>query len=241
MLMKKVFAGVFMSACTLHAAAEEKAAPPPGTWTGEAELGLLYTSGNTESDTVNGKAKIGTEIEKWRHAAEVSALKSSDQTGTTAQRYEAKGQSDYKFAEKEYFFGLLTYEDDRFSGYDYRATVAAGYGRRVYNNNDMTLDLEVGPGLRHYKITNGKSDSEFLARGAAKYVWAITKTSKFTEDLTVESSSDATISKSVTALSSKINGDLAMKLSYTIKHTSDVPPGIEKTDTETAITLVYSY
>ena len=105
----------------------------------------------------------------------------------------------------------------------------------------MTLDLEAGPGARRYKITNGKSDTEFLVRGAAKYAWKITTTSKFTEDLTVESSSDTTITKSVTGLSSKINGDLAMKVTYTVKHTSDVPPGIEKTDTETAVTLVYSF
>lgn len=241
MTIIKTLSAVLLGVCSLTALAEEKPAPTPGVWKGEAELGLIYTSGNTETDTVNGKAKIGTEYDKWRHAAEISALKTSDQTGTTAQRYEAKGQSDYKFAEKEYFFGLITYEDDRFSGYDYRATIAVGYGRRVYNANAMMLDLEAGPGARRSKITNGNTDNDFFVRGAAKYAWAITTTSKFTEDLTVESGSDATISKSVTALSSKINGNLAMKVSYTFKHTSDVPPGFKKTDTETAITLVYSY
>lgn len=213
----------------------------PAAWKGEAELGLVYTSGNTETDTVSAKAKISREQDKWRHAGEFSALNTSDKTGTTAERYEVKGQSDYKFSKREYIFGIVNYENDRFSGYDYRVSESIGYGRRVLERSDMTLDLEAGPGARQSKLDNGDSDSEFLVRGAAKYAWSISKTSKFTEDLTVEAGQDATITKSVTALSSKINGDLAMRLSYTFKHTSDVPPGIEKTDTETAVTLVYSY
>jgi putative salt-induced outer membrane protein YdiY len=32
-----------------------------------------------------------------------------------------------------------------------------------------------------------------------------------------------------------------MKLSYTVENVSDVPPGVKKTDTETAATLVYSF
>ena len=232
-----VLLGILLFAQPLFAADEKK----QGVWSGEAELGLIYTSGNTETDTVNAKAKIGTEVEKWRHVGEVSALKTSDATGTTAQKFDLKAQSDYKFAEKEYFFGIFTYEDEKFSGYDYRATLAAGYGRRVYNENDMTLDLEAGPGFRHSKPEVGSSDTEFMVRGAAKYAWAITKTSKLTEDLTIEAGDEVTVTKSVTALSSKINGDLAMKISYTIKHTSDVPPLTEKTDTELAVTLVYSY
>ncbi|MGD8559906.1 MAG: DUF481 domain-containing protein, partial [Gammaproteobacteria bacterium] len=52
---------------------------------------------------------------------------------------------------------------------------------------------------------------------------------------------DETVTKSVTALTANINSSLAMKLSYTIKHTSEVPPDIEKTDTETVVTIVYKY
>ena len=210
-------------------------------WKGEAELGLIYTSGNTKTDSVNLKAKIAKEQGKWRHLAAVAALRTSDDTGTTAQRFELKGQSDYKFSEHEYLFGLVNYENDRFSGYDYRVSEAVGYGRRVLDQPDMTLNLEVGPGARQSKLDTGSSDSEFIMRGAAKYAWSITKTSNFTEDLSVEAGKDTTISKSVTALSSKINGDLAMRISYTIRQASSVPPDIEKTDTETAVTLVYSY
>jgi len=223
-----------------HSAIAADVTVPP-EWKGEAELGLVYTSGNTETDTVNLKAKIAREELKWRHTASVAGLRTSDNSSTTAQRVEVKGQSDYKFSKHEYIFGLVNYENDRFSGYHYRISESVGYGRRVVDRPGMTLDLEVGPGARQSKLDDGSRENEFVVRGAAKYAWSISETSKFTEDLGVEAGKDNTVSKSVTALSSKINGNLAMRLSYTIKYTSSVPPTIKNTDTETAVTLVYSY
>ena len=105
----------------------------------------------------------------------------------------------------------------------------------------MKLDLEIGPGARQTKLDNGETDSEAIARGAAKLEWDISKTSKFTEVLTVEAGEDVTITKSVTGLSSKINGNLSMKITYTYKTTSEVPVGTDDTDTETAVTLVYNF
>ncbi|HGX93410.1 MAG TPA: DUF481 domain-containing protein, partial [Candidatus Tenderia sp.] len=71
--------------------------------------------------------------------------------------------------------------------------------------------------------------------------WDVSKTSHFTQELVSDIGEDSTVTKSVTALKTQINGSLAMKLSYTLKNTSKVPTGKEKTDTETAVTLVYGF
>ena len=80
-----------------------------------------------------------------------------------------------------------------------------------------------------------------MLRLAGSLSWNISKTSHFTQDLSAEIGEDTTVSKSVTALKTQIDGSLAMKISYTIKHTSEVPADIEKTDSETAVTLVYGF
>ena len=80
-----------------------------------------------------------------------------------------------------------------------------------------------------------------LVRGAARYAWKITEHSKLTEDLTIDVGEDVTVTKSITGLTSKINSSLATKLTYTVKNTSKVPAGVKKTDTELAVTLVYSF
>jgi len=138
-------------------------------------------------------------------------------------------------------FGVVTYEDDKFSGYDYRVTEAIGYGRRVIEKTNMTLDLEIGPGSRQSKLGSGESDSEAMLRVAANYGWTISKSSKFSEALTVEAGEDVTVTKSVTSLASQIEGNLSMKITFTYKNTSEVPAGLDETDTETAITLVYNF
>jgi len=219
-------------------AEEEK---PKSLWKASAELGFVATSGNTETETLNAKANVSTDRKQWRHKGEITALKSSDEINTTAQKFTLMAQSDYKLEGKNFLFGVVTYDDDKFSGYEYRATEAIGYGRRVIEDTDMTLDLEIGPGARQSKLDAGETDSEGILRAAGKFDWAVSKTSKFAEVLTVEAGEDVTITKSVTSLSSQIEGNLSMKITFTYKNTSEVPVGVEETDTETAVTLVYNF
>jgi putative salt-induced outer membrane protein len=210
-------------------------------WAGSGEAGYVATSGNTDTSVLVAKVGVTNEREKWRHTLGLEALKSDDDGNTTAERYLASWQSDYKISERDYLFGRLAYEDDKFSGYDYRLTEVIGYGRRVLDTDTMTLDLEAGPGARQSKLDADGTDKELIFRLAGRYAWQISEHAKFTQELSSDIGQDATISKSVTALQADIMGNLAMKLSFTAKHTSDVPDDVDKTDTETAVTLVYGF
>lgn len=242
MFDQRMFLGALAISATATAIAES-AVPDTdisaATWKSSVEIGFVKTAGNTETETLNAKAKAETEREKWRHTINLEALNSSDKSVATAERYMLSGQSSFKMGKKNFFFVLVSYEDDRFSGYEYRVTESVGYGRRVIGEPALTLDLEIGPGARQSKLDSGDNEDELLARGAAKLMWKVSNTSKFTEDLSTEVGENVTVTKSVTALSAKVNGSLSTKLSYTIKNTSDVPPGIEKTDSEMAVTLVF--
>ena len=234
--------GIILITASCSVMAEES------TWKSQAELGIVNTSGNSKTSTVNAKVNATYEKESWRHNLHAETLKTTSANVTSAEKYQASGQSDYKFTETDYAFGRINYENDKFSGFDYQTTLSAGYGKRVINETDMTLDLEIGPGVRYSKTTAillpatpSVSDNDPLLRVAAKYLWKVSENANFTEDLSSEIGSDITISKSVTALQANINTTLAMKISFTAKHTSDVPFGSKKTDTETAVTLVYSF
>ncbi|MBC8210577.1 MAG: DUF481 domain-containing protein [Gammaproteobacteria bacterium] len=210
-------------------------------WKASAEIGYVSTSGNTETSTLNAKAMATNENAQWRHKIEATTLNASDAVKTTAKKFTLEGQSDYKLQQSNYLFGVVAYEDDKFSGYDYRLTESIGYGHRVVDQTDLSLDLEIGPGARQSKLDNGDSENEALLRGAAKLGWNISKTSKFAENFSVEVGEDVTVSKSVSSLSSQIDGNLSMKLTFTYKNTSSVPVGFDETDTETGVTLVYTF
>lgn len=221
--------------------AEEKQDVAKGIWNGAAELGYIATTGNTDTETIKAKGKVTKEKDKWRHTAEATGLKGEEQSITTAEKYTLGWQSDYKFSKHNYVLASIDYEDDRFSGYDYRVTETVGYGHRTIDEKNLTLDLEIGPGARQSKLDDGSSEDELIIRGAAKLAWTISESSKFGEILKVDFGEEATITTSTTELTTKINTSLAMKITYVYKNTSDVPPGVDETDTETTVTLVYSF
>ena len=212
------------------------------SWKGEAELGILNTNGNTNTKNLTAKGKIVNERDHWRHTGKIEILNSSENDATTAERYYISGKSDHKLSEKSYSFGLLTYENDRFSGYDYRATEMLGYGRSVIKRDTLTLDLEAGLGAGQDKITDsGEKQNQGLLRAAGNLVWKLSDTSTFSEDLSSDMGKISAVSKSVTALKTQIIGNLASKISFTAKYSTKVPAGITGLDTEMAVTLVYSY
>ena len=210
-------------------------------WKASAEVGYVSTTGNTETDTINAKASATNKREKWRHKLQLTALNTSAAAGTTAEKYTVMGQTDYLYKAPNYLFANVSYEKDRFSGFEYQTAENIGYGRRVVDKPKMKLDLEIGPGARQTKVENVSSENEATLRVALKYKWDISKTSKFSEVLTVSGGEDITITKSVASLTSKVEGNLSMKVTYTYKQTSEVPVGTDDTDTETAITLVYTF
>ena len=236
MLRKTLIVLTLVTAFSSHAEENTKS-----KWNGDAELGYSKTSGNSDTESLYLKGKIINEREKWRHTGTLEALNQSSDNATTAKRWYLTGKSDYKIDDLSYLFVLLSYEDDEFSGFEYQINEVFGYGFAAIKKDDIKLNLEAGVGARQSKPFNGSSNSEVIARGAADLEWKISKTSVFTQLLSVEAGEDSTISRSVSALQLLIVGNLSAKLSHSIKHTSDVPAGIEKTDTVSLVTLAYKF
>ncbi len=241
--MRKIRAGVLalsMTGFAIAANAEDAPAPP---WSAEVAVGIILTSGNTDTDSLSANAQVVNEREYWRHTGKAEMYTSSTEGTDTAERYLVSAKSDYKIGGgANYLFMMLAYEDDRFSGYDYQASETVGYGRNVIQRSDMMLDLEVGVGARQRKETEtGDSDNEGIVRLAGKFEWAFNEYVAFGEELTVEVGEEATITTSITSLTSQLVGNLAAKLAFRVKNVSDVPDGVDKTDTETTATLVYKF
>jgi putative salt-induced outer membrane protein YdiY len=229
--------------CPFAAAEEEK------PFSGSGEVGLLMTTGDSETDSVNGKAGLKYEHERLFGEINLAALYSSEkveENGTkedrvSAEKYNYAAKIGYKFTTADYAFVSGDYEDDRFSGYDFRTTYSAGYGRKLINTDTAKLDIEIGPGYRYDKLEGGETEDEAILRGYAMFNYKFSDAVSFQQDVTVITGSDNTNTKSVTALKSQIIGALSMKATFTVDHDSHVPADKEKTNTETALTLVYDF
>lgn len=212
-----------------------------GPWTGSAELGASMSTGNTESSTINGKFKLGYVTGPWTHRLRLETIQSSEDGEDTANRTLGEFESNYALTERDYLFGVLRGTHDEFSGYKYQTSVAAGYGRKIWISERGSWDAEIGPGVRIAETEDGERETNAIARVSSSFDYRISDFAKFNQDVTVLAGQDNTEIESVTGLSTSLTETLAMKLSYTVQHNTDVPAGTEKTDTYTSVNLVYNF
>jgi putative salt-induced outer membrane protein len=150
-------------------------------------------------------------------------------------------KSERKLSDENYLFGRLDWRKDRFSSFETQASQTLGYGRRLIDSDKYKLNLEVGAGARQSDLADGSSTSETILRGGLNFVWALSETAEFKQGLVVEAGDDNTFSESITELSAKLVGNLALVASYRVRHNSDVLPLTEKTDTRAALSLEYLF
>jgi putative salt-induced outer membrane protein YdiY len=218
-------------------------------WEGEAELGVLTSSGNTDETNINSGLILTHEGVTWRNKGDFSTAYSKTDDETTAEEYRAALETNYKFDEKQYWFLRGSYEKDRFTGYEFESTVTTGYGSRLWNSGKRSfLDLSIGAGYRYNKLEERSSDGEdtekeTIGRLAGQFNFALSDNALFRQKLSSEIGLDENnvISQSETAVQANIVGNLSLKAAYRVKHVSDAPAGTEKTDTETSISLLYGF
>ncbi len=219
-------------------------------FTMDGEFGLIKTTGNTETTSIKATLSAHQELEQWSNDYIVESLYKQDEvdsddgqiTKTTAQKVFVSGQGNYKLTDPNHrIFAFASYEDDRFSGYQYQGTLATGWGQQVWKNDTSSFNYSVGPGYSFAKTEEGEDASGFIVRGAMDYQWKISPTATFRQLISTEIGSDNTKSKSETSVAAKINGSLALKVSLLLNHNSDVVEGNENLDTQTAVTLVYTF
>jgi len=220
-------------------------------WTGEANLAYIDNSGNTESTNIDFRSKATREGEQWRNLFKLEAsnetAKQVDANGNksevrTAEKYFASGKAEYKIGEKSYLFGLAEYTDDRFSGYDYEASLTFGYGRDLLRTDKHELSADAGVGYRESKLSEtGDVEEEAVLRLGALYLWKISETATFDEDFSTEIGEEKTVTKSFTRLRLKINGSLNASIAYEIKHTDEVPEGVKNSDRKFLVGLNYTF
>lgn len=222
-------------------------APAGAAWVGQAEFGFSNTTGNTQTTVLNSKVDLDRAIERWRHNLFGEAYYAETDSVQSAERYLAGYKPSYFFTEKNYVFGMLRYDRDKFSLISSRFNEVIGYGRQVVNNDFHTLDTEIGAGARQTNYvpdpgTAGAKEDEFLLFLGLKYMAKLSATTRFFETARIESSSDNNFVESVTGLRMQVMGDLSAKVSYTIRYNSDITGARgENMDTLTTVSLLYSF
>ncbi len=239
---KFVVLGLLFSINNVQAAeGKDLTSATKASWQGEAELGFIAARGNTNTTSINARLRVKYTVEKWEHQVKMESVRVEDNNQVKADRFSTLLHSKYKYSGRSYYFGSVRYEDDPFAGYDYRTTEIIGYGRKLYRGERFKLNAEMGIGGRQTDFIDNTSLNESVIKLATDMQWTIGDSSSITEELFVERGNENTLTESTTDLKVRINNELAMKVSLSIKDNSRVLVGKKHTDTRTSITLVYDF
>lgn len=224
------------------------------SFTMDGELGFIFTSGNTETTSANGALNAKQELEQWSNEFTLKALYKQDKVDgvetTSADKKFGSAQANYKLENPDHrLFGFASYEDDRFSAFDYQATLAVGWNQKVWSDETSSFEYSIGPGYSFADrfVTDAMGnvttveENGVVVRGAFAYKYKISDTAKFTQSFSTEVGSNNTKSRAESAVSAKIAGGLSLKVAVKFDHNSDVTGERDNLDTETSVNLVYTF
>jgi putative salt-induced outer membrane protein len=213
--------------------------PARADWTGKGNLGASFATGNSENQSVSGAVELKNKVDKWAHTVGFAVNYGNDGDRNTAERWELRGQTQYDYSKKAYFFGAARYEDDRFSAFDYQASLSAGAGYKIIDNERTKFWVQGGPGYRFAELQQGGKEDGVIFRGDLGLDHRLTETTKIVERFMIETGSDNTYMQNDIGLEVTITGALGLRVGYQVRHNTDVLPGVKKTDTLSTVGLLY--
>ena len=211
-------------------------------WDGKIQASGIFSSGNSEN------AAVGIAIDAARTSGDfvhnVTAffdLGSSDGV-TSKKRWGAAYQLDYNLSDRTYSFTRFSYEEDEFSGFDYRLFAGAGLGHFFAKSDEVTWKVEGGPGYRYSPIDDTREiEQEFAIYASSELDWVIREGLVFEQDFNTTWTSPTTTFQSVTALSTALTDTLSTAISFEYRYETDPPLGRENTDTTARASLNYGF
>ena len=222
-----------------------------------AELGILITTGNTETSSYLGKISADHELTNWKNKyeldflnkeAEITDDNGNKKTEETDKRWNLGATGDYKFTDSSSAFVRGRYSDDSYGAYATYTTVDGGYGFNAISKEKLSLDLKAGFGFfdaetQEVDGVKGESESGELYTGSAAFSWQINDMTKFIQNVSISHAPalDNTQTITETGVSASFSDKMQMKFGFKTISNTEVAEGFEKTDTETSVTLVVNF
>jgi len=211
------------------------------SWQQNVELGFVATGGNSQTQTLNTKAKIIHEDDIWRTQIEGSALKSSNQRQNTGEKYTLSLQQDWKLSQQSYVFARAAFVADRFANIRSRYSENIGYGRVLSDDTLLKWTADVGAGLRQTQWVSLLRSQDTTLRVSTDAHWTVNEQVQLSQMLVTEGGQSGFVSRSETSLQQQVSASLSSKMTFSVDHTSQVAVGIQKVNTAFSVTLVWSY
>ena len=123
----------------------------------------------------------------------------------------ASFQSNWSLQRHLYLCWSASWESNRFSGFDSRASESLGFGYSLVHTPAMTLQLEGGPALRQTDFVTTGPRNTVAGRAAVNYAWSMLSNLKLSENMSYYNENlDGTFTAN-TALTMGLAGSLSVQ------------------------------
>lgn len=233
---------------TDDASSKKASAPEPASafalspWDGKISASGLRSTGNSENAAVGVAIDAARTARAFTHNI-TAYFDLGESNGVTNQRrWGGAYQLDYDFGDRTYVYGRVSYDEDQFSGFDYRLFGGGGLGHYFVQSKPFTWKVEGGPGYRYSPLQGSTEiDQNFAVYAASELDWTIREGVTLEQDFNTTWTSPTTTFQSVTALTTKIWGDISTGLSFEYRYETDPPAGRDNTDTIAKASLIYGF
>lgn len=232
---------------TVTAPQEEEA-----KWVGNANFGLTYLSGNTESTTAAASAALeyDADVYKWLFNANYAAVRQTvaGVSTTTSRLYAAGGQYNRYLDEEKnlFFYGNASARKDVPVGLEMRwdAGIGAGYTWYYTENQDTFFSLEGGPSFVHEEnVGAGESDAA-NARAAFRYGNPLWDDWKFNAEgeyfISLDDSDDQSFTGEMN-VDYKVNEDWYLRAQAAVAWDNTPAAGFESTDRRFVLAVGFDF
>ncbi|WP_171013710.1 DUF481 domain-containing protein [Chitinivorax sp. B] len=223
-------------------------ASPEAGWNGDLEVGMHLTSGSESSQLWLG------EIDIYHQAAGRSDRLQLDgryqQKRDREDHAKTVSSARYKFSLKsefadtpqdDYRFILIRNRYNRFAYYQNMPSFVAGIGQYFKPTESSELALEIGPGIRWNRRSHGVIDREALLHIAEELEWKLTEQTSLVQEASIEAGRRVGVSQLEVSIRNALSKMLALKVGVTNTRENKLPDTETESETETRVTLVYSF
>jgi putative salt-induced outer membrane protein len=191
----------------------------------------------------------------WKNEVYVGGLYGKSSGVVSAERSEARTQSNYTFSDDIFAFGGLRYEHDLFDGFQYQASATAGVGDKFIDTTDTKLIGQIGAGYRRLRpelitknadgvVTSRElqdSSGEAIGTAGVDFSHVLTKTTVLTDKFLTEAGSSNTMLHDEVAVNVKMSDKMALSVGYGITDNTHPPGTTKRLDTVATVNLVASF
>ncbi|WP_290495549.1 DUF481 domain-containing protein [Hyphomonas sp. UBA4494] len=223
-------------------------------WSGESSLSAGLTTGNTETS----EAGLGIDLDRgagdWNFGIQFSGDYGKEDGVESRNRYFGAVDLEHDFNDTMFTFGRASYEVDQFTGFDSRTFVGGGVGWHVLDDEDHHWTVRGGPGFKidevKRQITTDSTGAETItpasteeslgAVAQSEYFYAFNEAVSLSNKTNVVYGQESTQINNSIGLTAALNGHLAARVSFDVRHDTAPQPTYEATDTATKFSLVYT-